>query len=255
MKVLVDSRLFNHPKLLHLAKLLGRAPAEAAGYLACLWAWAAEYRLSGSLAALEARAICSASGWRGEARKFVAALRVSGWIDGKAESLQIHDWEEHQGKYIRKMLHERARKRRGRSAEDSADVPADTPRQKAPPGSVAVAVAGSVAGAVAVGGNNGSGIPHPDPSTDYQTRVKAMLAVKDYDPKLVAFLPETPTPEDRDSWDRVTAAVGEKERDRIVWALKGRGRPWRTTWVLEGVSQDKIDLSQSFPNRKREVIT
>ena len=134
MKVLVDGRLWAHPKLLRFAKLLGRNPTEAAGYLVRLWSWAAEYRLDGSLAALEDREVCSASGWLGEGRKFMSALRGSGWV----KNAQIHDWQEHQGKYIGKMLAERARKRRGKGAE--------VPRSNASPGSLSGSGSGSVSG-------------------------------------------------------------------------------------------------------------
>lgn len=138
MRILVDGRLWNHPKLLRFAELLGRNPTEAGGYLARLWSWCAEYRLSGSLEGLTDRETSSAAGWLGAPSKFVKALRDARWV----LDTQVHDWQEHQGKYIERMLKERERKRRGSSTE--------APREKAPPvsGSGSVAVAGTDAGSV-----------------------------------------------------------------------------------------------------------
>ncbi len=136
MKILLDGRFWSHPKLARFARLIGRTPSEAGGYLARLWSWTAEYRLDGSLVGLEDREVCSAAGWRGNAEKFMKAARDEKWI----VNAQINDWNEHQGKYIDKMMRERARKRRGGSAE--------VPRANAPPGTVAVSGAVSVAGSV-----------------------------------------------------------------------------------------------------------
>ena len=134
MKILVDARLWEHPKLARLAELLGRNPTEAGGYLCRLWSMTAEYRTGGSLLGLGEREVCSLAGWMGSPKKFVTALRKSGWLD----HAEVHDWQEHQGKYIAKMMRERERKRRAYSAE--------APRENAPPGSV------SVSGSVTVSG-------------------------------------------------------------------------------------------------------
>ena len=139
MRVLVDGRLWAHPKLARLAELLGRNPTEAGGYLVRLWSWAAEYRLDGSLRDLSDKELALACGWRGAPGKFIRALNKSGWV----KDTQVHDWQEHQGRYIDKMLKEREKKRvkRARDREEtgggqSEDGDGDNLAPSPPSGSV-----------------------------------------------------------------------------------------------------------------------
>ena len=138
MKILIDYRLWQHPKLSRLAGLLKRNRAETGGLLVSLWSWTAEYRLDGSIAGQSAQEVATACGWRGKPDKLVSALMETKWLDGPPDALSVHDWEEHQGKFIRKMVKERERKRRARSA--------DSPRADAPPGSGSVSGSGTGTG-------------------------------------------------------------------------------------------------------------
>ena len=154
MKVLVDPRLWKSPKLAKLARALGKNRLESGAHLIILWSYAIEYRLDGDLRGMAETEIAEAAGWNGDAPRFCTILRETGWLDGT----KIHDWHEHQGQYIERLLRDRARKRRGRSA--------DSPRSVRTPVAVAVAVARSPL-PVAVAGsqkhtNNGIARPvHP----------------------------------------------------------------------------------------------
>lgn len=138
MKVLVDWNLWDNPKLFRLAELLGRNSPEAAGYLVRLWSVTAEFRASGSLEDMSTSEIAQACRWRGQAAKFVSALRRSGWIDGA----QVHEWQEHQGKFIERIMSERARKKRAYEARILRGDSVESPRENATP--VSVSVSGSV---------------------------------------------------------------------------------------------------------------
>lgn len=138
MKVLVDWNLWDNPKLFRLAELLKRNSPEAAGYLVRLWSVTAEFRASGSLEDMSTSEIAQACRWRGSATKFVSALRKSGWVDGA----QVHEWQEHQGKFIEKIISERARKKRAYEARSLRGESVESPREKATP--VSLSVSGSV---------------------------------------------------------------------------------------------------------------
>ncbi|MCE5264316.1 MAG: hypothetical protein LLG97_12380, partial [Deltaproteobacteria bacterium] len=132
MKVLVDPNLWDSKKLFRFGKRIGLSHIHAAGHLIKLWCWAVEHQIDGDLSGMSAEEIATFSGWSGNPDDFLTALTEEGWV----VKGMINDWNDHQGKYIQKVLRDRARKLRGSAAE--------VPRRQSPP--VAVAVAVPVAG-------------------------------------------------------------------------------------------------------------
>lgn len=132
MRVLVDGKFWNHPKLKRLARSLSIPIEQAGGHLIRLWNWCADYHEDGSLVGLSALEIAEASGWNGDPESWLQASADAGWIDRgasvSASADAVHDWFEHQGRFMQKMYRERERKRIARENKRSvrgkgAEVP------------------------------------------------------------------------------------------------------------------------------------
>ena len=97
-----------------LAAELKLHPYAAAGILASLWGWAAEYALDGDLTDYKPSSIARAVAWNKPPRLLMDALIASGYIDVRDGRIYIHDWDEHTGKLQeqRKMTRERVAKHR-----------------------------------------------------------------------------------------------------------------------------------------------
>lgn len=114
-----------------LAAELKLHPYAAAGILASLWGWAAEYALDGDLTDYKPSSIARAVAWNKPPRLLMDALVASGYIDVRDGRIYIHDWDEHTGKLQeqRKMTRERVAKHREKAkcnalhnAECNSDV-------------------------------------------------------------------------------------------------------------------------------------
>lgn len=113
--VSVPLNLRRHPKAARLCRRLQNPLAWA--YVVDMWAWAMEYAPDGDLTKFGAEVIEEALGWTLDAGVLYAALRECGWIDDTEDgSTVIHDWEEHQGKWIAKMEANRKRLRKFRKS-------------------------------------------------------------------------------------------------------------------------------------------
>lgn len=110
--------LRNHPKVKHLASLLGCAKVQAIGHLHMLWWWAVDYARDGYVGKYPDVAIADGAEWAGDASAFVAALREARWMDPDGK---LHDWEQYAGR----LIEQRERNRR-RMAERRAKVKANT---------------------------------------------------------------------------------------------------------------------------------
>lgn len=86
----VHARLPRHRKSAVLDRLLGRRRTWT--HVVELWLWASEEAPTGDLSGLPVEVIADKAGWRGNAQRFVDALREVGFMDGDV----LHDWEEEQ---------------------------------------------------------------------------------------------------------------------------------------------------------------
>jgi hypothetical protein len=211
VKVLIDWRLWDHPKLYAVARLLGRNPTEAGGYLARLWGATAEYRADGSLSGLTDAEIARVAGWQGTPAKFCKALRKVGWLDGT----EVHDWQEHQGKYIEKLLAERARKKREYQAGKSKDTPGSLRGESGIP-SPSPSPSPSP-GPVCVPENGGN---HP-PSPDHPSLRSILDAMREAS--------WGGTEEQRETEARGVLAAGVRVEEAIAWV---RDHPGRDVFAL-----------------------
>ena len=83
----------DHPKTERLARACG---PDACRCLIRLWSWTACNRPTGDMAGLTDEDLEIAAGWRGDAGKFITALRDLRWVDGEAPAYQMHEWAEHE---------------------------------------------------------------------------------------------------------------------------------------------------------------
>lgn len=132
MKVMVNLDLPSHPKILSLSKELSVTrdrcvtSQEALGFVVTLWCWTMKFREDGNLSELTDEHISEASGWEGDPRTFVQSMIKCGFIDRKPW-LQVHDWQDNQGKLIKKRALDSERQRRYReSKRDRVEAEPDT---------------------------------------------------------------------------------------------------------------------------------
>ena len=118
--------LSTHRKALRVAALLGIDRVQVIGHLHLLWWWAMDnVPPTGSLGHIGDAEIATAAAWNGDAAIFVQALTDAGFVDTnpraregagaglRARERKLHDWEEYGGKWQRKRVADRRRKRRG----------------------------------------------------------------------------------------------------------------------------------------------
>jgi hypothetical protein len=85
-----------HPKLLHLAQLLGLEPYAALGLLESLLDWTFDYARRGDVGRFDNAAIARGAGWPGDPERLLAALVTARWLDRCAtHRLVIHDLADH----------------------------------------------------------------------------------------------------------------------------------------------------------------
>lgn len=117
---------------LRLALRLGRC--EVAGHMLCLFEAVAEHHETGNLAGVADTVIEDWAEWRGEAGKFVTALRESGWLTATNE---LHGWYKRHASMLTarvKKKEERAearaasRKAKAEAKKNAPKVSKDSPR-------------------------------------------------------------------------------------------------------------------------------
>lgn len=153
MKLMIALDLPDHPKLLSLASELTAVTRDTQTdvtrdvtvtrqdslyFVIKLWCWVMKFREDGNLENLSESHIAEAAGWTGEPKVFLRALVKVGIID-REPTMQVHDWQQHQGKLIRERAGNtlRQRRRREKMREKSAesvtrDIPRDITRDVTP---------------------------------------------------------------------------------------------------------------------------
>lgn len=96
-----------HKKLKPLCEELGIGRAQAIGHLHMLWWWTLDNREYGNLDGLFDKDIAIAADWQGDPKRFIKALKKSGWITKNDE---VNDWMHYAGR----LINERIRTRRKR---------------------------------------------------------------------------------------------------------------------------------------------
>lgn len=130
--ITVDVDLPDHPKVAALEEALGEQRVEA--YLLRIWAWAARVVTTGRLRGVSAvGSVERAARWSGAPGVLVNALVETGWVDRDGDVLEIHGWEEHAGKFLKKAEAERQRwheRKERRLHGDSAEAPRELHAEK-----------------------------------------------------------------------------------------------------------------------------
>jgi len=119
--------VFTHPKTRRLAKRLSIPHAAAAGHMACLWSFTAEFAPDGDLSRFDAEEVEIGAGWDGEEGAFVAAATASGYLENGVDRLAVHDWMDWGGKMVERKAAEckRSADRRasaGRTEDDQSST-------------------------------------------------------------------------------------------------------------------------------------
>lgn len=127
----VDVDIVDHPKIHSLATHLEVSEDEAGWSIIRLFAWTMRYAARGRLAPGARTALGRLAPVRVTSDRFVDGLISAGWVDALADgSLEIHDWDEHNGAAVAKAEKDAERKRaararrsngRGQSADRRAD--------------------------------------------------------------------------------------------------------------------------------------
>jgi len=95
-----------HPKVAHLAELLGVNIPTAVGYLELLWHFTAEFAPQGDIGKYDDKRIAAGLHWPGRTPStLIEALTKSGWIDLRDDfRLLVHDWHDHADGSVIKRL-------------------------------------------------------------------------------------------------------------------------------------------------------
>lgn len=128
--VKLDLDLPDHPRTLHLQRLLQIDRNQTIGLLANLWIWAMRYAEDGDLSRFSASDIASAARWPGDPDQMMEALVASGWLNGGAK---LHAWEKFGGRLLqanRKAAERMAKHRRSENVrrtlhDGDANVPCE----------------------------------------------------------------------------------------------------------------------------------
>lgn len=130
----VWGNVVSHRKTLALQDELS---CDSAGWwLICLWEWAKRNAANGRVVSpIAERLVEMGCGWKGKRGRLVAAFVKAGWLDVIPGGLEIHDWNDWQGRVVeqaerdRLAAQERRRQRREAEAAARAAEVDDTPRQ------------------------------------------------------------------------------------------------------------------------------
>jgi hypothetical protein len=125
--------LYRHRKVARLARLLSEdarmadlaLPPDvmrlvAGAHVSSLWLWCLDNAPDGDFSKLTPEEIALGAEWNGDPDLLVDALIHSGFVDRDDEVVVLHDWYDYAGKLIERRRADRERKRRQRSAFESA---------------------------------------------------------------------------------------------------------------------------------------
>jgi hypothetical protein len=118
------TELTEHWKVDLVAESLGISYAQAVGHLHLLWWFAAnatkDSQDCGDLSRFTAAQIERRMKWSGETGRLFDVLVEAGWIDVDGESKTVHDWAEHSGAGVVRLLSKAARMREYRARSVAA---------------------------------------------------------------------------------------------------------------------------------------
>jgi hypothetical protein len=150
----------DHPKTLHLARLLGVQRWGAIGILESLWHFAAKHALRGDVGRWSDEQIAEAIGWTDNPERLIEALVQARWLERSAEHrLIVHDWHDHADDSVRKTLRNR------NLTFATLPVSQSGPKDSEPFAKSSETVAPAVAVAVAVADTVAVALPKPLPNT------------------------------------------------------------------------------------------
>ena len=101
----IDTDYFDHPKTLHIIRILGD---RADVYPLRLWSWASKYAREGVITQPK-RVVEVAVKWSGPSKKLYKAFMTAGFIE--SDSVTIHDWMDHIGRAIAIYERKKAKQR------------------------------------------------------------------------------------------------------------------------------------------------
>ena len=113
MWIRIETNVLDNDKVFGFAEVLGISVEEIGGHLLRLWGKIAEHRTNGDLAGISNQLLSEWARWRGQPQAFGVEFRKS-FMDGD----MVSGWPGRQGKLIAHAEADRARKFRGRSAEN-----------------------------------------------------------------------------------------------------------------------------------------
>lgn len=114
----VDVSLPTHHKSLELAQILGLDRAHS--LMVDLWCWAQVNAPDGRIGGRNpVRMVETAVGWQGEAGAFVDAALEARFLDRDGDVLVLHNWEEHNGKALKRAEESAGRMRAYRERKET----------------------------------------------------------------------------------------------------------------------------------------
>jgi hypothetical protein len=131
----VDCAVTRHPKLVRFANAMGMSRHEGLGVLVDLWTWAVDYTENGDLSKYTSDELMAALNISSANALIepdvLGALAMAGFIDRDKKTIQLHDWDLHQGQLMAQREANKQRQRRYRERQrsegtalvDNPDIP------------------------------------------------------------------------------------------------------------------------------------
>jgi hypothetical protein len=128
MWIRVELNLRHHEKTADLASRLGEdAGPIPEGWLVRLWSVTMEREPDGRLDGWTPEKVERAVGWTGKAGTFYSAILESGFAHKTSNGIEIHDWREHNGQFLRDAERKRKSREKPRCPRTSTDVHGNPP--------------------------------------------------------------------------------------------------------------------------------
>lgn len=118
----ITLNLTTKPEVFAIAKLVGQNRHEVVGRLVAIWTWADQTTTDGEQLALTSEDLDEIAGTGG----FAAAMRSAGWLEGRDGSLQLPNFERHNGSSAKARALEQEAKRLRRLSDKTSDNMSDT---------------------------------------------------------------------------------------------------------------------------------
>lgn len=116
----IEHALPQKTEVFGIARRVGQSRAEVVGRLVTFWSWADENSVDGNNLTLTSQEVDEIVGLPG----FAAAMRAEGWLGGRDNSLQLPNWQRHNGNSAKARALEKEAKRLRRLSDDpSEDCP------------------------------------------------------------------------------------------------------------------------------------